>query len=197
LSLALEKNLWDWASQIAREYGEEFSRVCASLVNDVIGGKLDTIPALSDSWRQYLRDTDAVGKIRGRRRLWVTEDPQYPGYWLTRIIVSEAQIERWLLAHGAAQKPSEERHGERDAADTPGAHPPSLGSGNPPIPNPTLVKYLKDIKAKDGPIPAADTLFPKVRADFPKYHVTRQDVRTVHKEVWGTLPPGPRNKPQQ
>jgi len=69
--------------------------------------------------------------------------------------------------------------------------------GKPPIPNLTLLKHLQDIKANGGPVPAADQLLDKVVAAYPTYHVTRQDVRTVHKRVWGTLPPGPRNKPQQ
>ena len=197
MSLALEKNLWDWASQIAREHSEDFSRVCASLLNDVIGGKLETIPSLDESRRQFLRETDAVGKIRGRRRLWVTDDPHYPGYWLTQIIVSEAEIERWLLGLGTTPKPSEGRHGEAAAADPPDVRQPSLGSLNPRITNPTLVKYLKDIKAKGGPIPAADKLFPEVRKAFPNHHVTRQDLRTVHKQVWGEQPPGPRKKSRQ
>jgi hypothetical protein len=194
LSLVLEKNLWDWASQIARDHGEDFIRVCASLVSEVIGGTLVTTPPLAEGSRQYLRDTDAVGKIRGRRRLWVTDDPQYPSYWLTRIIIGKAEIDRWLSERGAAPKPSETRHSEAASIGSPRRPLLSPDGRRRPIPNQTLVEHLQKVKMEGGPIPAADKLFLKVRAAFGNYHVTRQDVRTVHKQVWGTLLSGPRSK---
>jgi hypothetical protein len=101
MSLALDKNLWDWASQIASDHGEDFTRVCASLLGDVIGGTLITNPPLPEAWRQFLRDIDAIGKIRAGRRLWVRDDPQYPGYWLARLIVGKYEIDRWLSERGA------------------------------------------------------------------------------------------------
>jgi hypothetical protein len=63
-----------------------------------------------------------------------------------------------------------------------------------PIPNPILVKHLLGMRAEGGSIPGADNLFREVVAAFPEYHVTRQDVRAVHKTVWGELPPGRRKK---
>jgi len=62
----------------------------------------------------------------------------------------------------------------------------------PPIPYPTLVKHLEAIKAKGGRIPAADLLFPEVVNAFTGFHVTRSDVRTVAREVWGKQPRGRR-----
>lgn len=64
----------------------------------------------------------------------------------------------------------------------------------PPISNPTLLKHLETIKAKGGRIPAPDVLYPAVVSAFPGFHVTRSDVRTVAKEVWGEQPPGRRRK---
>lgn len=83
---------------------------------------------------------------------------------------------------------AEKRRSERQAQDA------ARARGKPSIPNPALLKHLRDIKARGTPAPAADKLFPDVVAAFPNYHVTRQDVRTVHKEVWPGLRPGKRPK---
>jgi hypothetical protein len=64
-----------------------------------------------------------------------------------------------------------------------------------PIPKPDLMVYLKAIKKEGGPPPAADLLVAKIRSDFPNHHVTRDDVRKVHQEVFDKLPPGKRSKP--
>ena len=62
-----------------------------------------------------------------------------------------------------------------------------------PIPKVTLVEHMSSIKQQGGPEPAADKLWKKIRIEFPRFHVTRTDVRAVHKEVWGQLRPGKRS----
>jgi hypothetical protein len=135
MSLALEKNLWDWASQIKLDHGEDFARVCASLFSDVIDGKLGTTPPLAEECRQFLRDIDAIGKIRAGKRLWVKDDPQYPGYWLVRLIVSPVEIDRWLSERSAAPSPA--AAGESDPArrkyDERVAEHQRLHGGAPPL----------------------------------------------------------------
>jgi hypothetical protein len=102
LSLALDKCLRDWASQIARDHSEDFATVCASLLGDAISGALITTPPLTEAARRYLRETDCFGMIRvGGARRWFTDEPRYPGYWLARLIVGNEEINRWLFAHAA------------------------------------------------------------------------------------------------
>src|ERR1041384_6850080 len=62
------------------------------------------------------------------------------------------------------------------------------------IPNNELTKYMHAIKQRGGPAPAADGLLPQIRLKFPNYHVTREDVRTAHREVFGQLRPGKRSE---
>jgi len=61
------------------------------------------------------------------------------------------------------------------------------------IPKSVLLNYLKIAQGKGGPAPARDRLVGKIAGEFPQYHVTRDAVRVVHKEVFGALPPGKRS----
>jgi hypothetical protein len=62
------------------------------------------------------------------------------------------------------------------------------------IPKKVLMEHLDAIKQKGGPIPAADSLLPGIANTYNQYHVTREDVRAVHKEVFGDLRRGRRPK---
>lgn len=66
-----------------------------------------------------------------------------------------------------------------------------------PIPKSVLSEHLITIKKQGGPAPAADKMVPGIKAHFSDYHVTRDDVRAVHAEVFGELPPGRRTKQAQ
>ncbi len=74
------------------------------------------------------------------------------------------------------------------------------GAGNPQpstrkkqsVPYCKLSEYMKKIREDDGPIPAADKLYSTVVTQFPDYDVTREDVRSVHAEVFGKQPRGRR-----
>ena len=63
-----------------------------------------------------------------------------------------------------------------------------------PIPNKILLQYMENLKANNGPVPAQDKLVPDIRNAFPKFNVTRADVRQVHKKVFGELPAGKRRR---
>jgi hypothetical protein len=62
-----------------------------------------------------------------------------------------------------------------------------------PIPTSVLRKHLMDIKT-EGRMPSADTLYIEIARspDFSKYRVSRNKVRTIHKQVWGPQRPGRR-----
>jgi hypothetical protein len=83
--------------------------------------------------------------------------------------------------------------GETADADGAGGESPAKSERQiRPIPASKLRKYLED--KKGGPIPAADKLFNEVVDHFSEYHVTREDVRTMHTAVWGRQHPGRRRK---
>ena len=118
-----------------------------------------------------------------------------------RLLIHRLAIRQWWPAAPAVAKEA----GGQVIVDTAPAkpEPPSTpapskaqtpGGKKQPIPNSQLVQFMKKIKTKGGPIPAADGLVSEVVAYFPNYHVTRSDVRMVHRQVWGELSPGPRRK---
>jgi hypothetical protein len=97
--------------------------------------------------------------------------------------------------HFLEQSPEEKApHYLRAWFSTPASDGPPALEPRRAIPIQTLTEYLNDLKEKVKPVPAADLLAKKIRAEFPKYHVTRNVVRDVHKIVFGELPPGKRAK---
>jgi hypothetical protein len=86
-------------------------------------------------------------------------------------------------------------NGPNQAAKLSNAQEYIKGEGEkPPIPALKLRKHMEAIKSAGGPIPAADFLVGRVGVAFPQYRVTRDDVRTMHAEVWGKQPCGRRRK---
>jgi hypothetical protein len=71
---------------------------------------------------------------------------------------------------------------------------PESSLNRKPISRLNLEKHMRQIGEGAGRIPAADPLLSEIRRAFPDYSVTRRDVRLVHKEVFGKLPPGKRSR---
>ncbi len=70
----------------------------------------------------------------------------------------------------------------------------TVGAPKRAIPKRVLSEFSEEVKAQGGPVPAADRMLIDVRNNFPSYHVTRDDVRTIHKEVFGKFGPGKRQR---
>jgi hypothetical protein len=171
---------------------------------------------LFDRPRAIFKALAGSGKVKHVRAVWYEEPPIDQTVWRARrtdvldvvsALGADGEVIRMLLADreqqthsetaGAASTGSEPTDpSERQDDDAAGGASDDLrpASGRPPISAPTLRKYLQDKKAEGGPIPAADTLFPEVVLRFPEHHVTRGDVRTVHRDVWGPQRPGRRRK---
>lgn len=196
MALILERSVWDWAERTAREHNESFALVFVELVTAVDREELPaTIPhAPSEHWRQLLPSIAETV----RKHTAMTGKPYPPAKSIAalghRIIVRASDIENWVSSRlpPLVQAPIVPEPGDSNLPEA------KEGTGaadvKSPVPAQRLRKYLEDIKAKGGRIPAADKLFPEVVVAFPQYRVTRQDVRTVHREVWGELPRGQRRK---
>jgi len=194
-SLTLEKSLWDWASLIARDHGENFTRVCASLLGDVIGGMLVTSPPLAEGGRQFLRDIDAVGKLQaGGPRCWRPDDQNQPGFWLARLIVAKAEIDCWLSAHGAAAAPGSGSAGTMAAAAAAaGGHAPRRG----PKPEKRLrVEAAIRAQITNGERTIDEVVALKEVSLALEYDVSRDTARKARSNVLSEFqPPKPRQIP--
>ena len=121
---------------------------------------------------------------------------------LTRVEVETLPFFQWLGVVPPDWQRSPADRGSRD--ETPmasGPTAPEISNTRPespnqrkPIPKKILHRYIAAIKDKGGPIPAADTLCREIENHFSDYRVTREDVRAVHKEVFGELRPGRRQQ---
>jgi hypothetical protein len=195
MPLIAERSLWDWAEKIAREQNESLARVLAELVTAVDRAELpaEIWRAPNEQWRLLL--PSIAETVRMHTTIAGERLPPHEGIWTLshRIMVRASDVENWLSIRLTSLVPAGVVPEAGLSDDLTKARKGTLASDvKTPIPAQRLRKYLEDIRANGGPIPAADKLFPEVVVAFPQHRITRQDVRTVHREVWGELSPGRR-----